>query len=605
MSDKINTRIYSILKDTFGYENFRDGQEDLIKRLYDKEDVLAVFPTGAGKSLCFQLTALLNEGSTIVVTPTQSLIDDQKRHLEAMGVKVSGIHSGKNYGENVSEWKQFQSGISKLLYLTPERLMTDRMLSALKKLKLEMFVIDEVHLMWGWGESQFKPQFKELSNLKSLFPNANIAAFTATANETMRNNLSKQLSSKGMSMVVQSSDRPNLSLSVKNKTSIKNDLLLLLEDKRGLNGIIYCLTRKETEELAAFLVENNFNAMSYHGGLPDDQKKKAQDRFMTEEAVLMVATIAFGMGINKPDVRYVIHANLPNNMEYFYQEIGRAGRDGQPSDTIVLYNLSDLIRRQRMLFEGDGTDEFKLLEYKKLEILIGYCETSECRRKVLLSYFDEHIENCNNCDNCLNPPKVEDYTTEARWILTAIKDTGQFFGVSHIIDVLRGSKNIKVTDRRHDQLDIFGVGSTKQKSFFSSLIRHLVAAEAIKINFEKFGALEITKNGKLILDEENIFECKEIAALKAPKAKPKITPRETALISDTGLLQKLKELRRDLASKKGVPAYIIFNDKALFEMAEDKPKTQDDFLRINGVGLKKMEEYFIPFSEVIREHEAK
>ena len=334
--------------------------------------------------------------------------------------------------------------------------------------------------------------------------------------------------------------------------------------------------------------------MSYHGGLPDDQKKKAQDRFMTEEAVLMVATIAFGMGINKPDVRYVIHANLPNNMEYFYQEIGRAGRDGQPSDTIVLYNLSDLIRRQRMLFEGDGTDEFKLLEYKKLEILIGYCETSECRRKVLLSYFDEHIEHCNNCDNCLNPPKVEDYTTEARWILNAIKDTGQFFGVSHIIDVLRGSKNIKVTDRRHDQLDIFGVGSKKQKSFFSSLIRHLVAAEAIKINFEKFGALEITKNGKLILDEENIFECKEIADLKAPKAKPKITPRETALISDTGLLQKLKELRRDLASKKGVPAYIIFNDKALFEMAEDKPKTQDDFLRINGVGLKKWRSTLYP-----------
>ena len=588
------------LKKIYGYDKFRPGQEGIIETILDKKNVLAVMPTGAGKSLCYQLPAIVSDFSTIVVSPLLALIDDQVAGLTALGLSVSAIHSGKDREANIVEWKKFASGSSKLVYMSPERLMQERMINALQKLNIGLFVIDEAHCISKWGPD-FRPQYSELSQLKNHFPKATIAAFTATADRATREDIITQLSDKDFKTIVKGFDRPNLSLNVAEKSDIKNTLASILLSKKGQSGIIYCLSRNEVDTTALYLKQKGFNAIPYHAGKSTQDRKQAQNRFMTESATIMVATIAFGMGVDKPDIRFVIHASLPGSIEAFYQEIGRAGRDGQPSETIMFYGLQDLIKRQRMIFEGDEKGDFKFMEYKRLETLIGYCETASCRRKALLSHFDENIDECGNCDNCLEKPLVVDYTGEAKLVIQTIKLTGQFFGTVHIVDVLRGSLTAKIKERGHDQLETFSSMPHHPKTFISSLIRLLVAFGALKINFAKYGALTISDTGDKIYKGETVFEAKKIVVGQNKATSKSSTIREEVKVENQDLLQILKNLRLDIATEKNVPAYVIFPDKTLHQMANAKPTTKEEFLNISGVGEKKLEEYFKLFSETVKD----
>ncbi len=586
------------LKSVFGYDQFRSGQKDIVEKILRKENVLAVMPTGAGKSLCYQLPAIISDYSTIIVSPIVSLINNQAAGLKAHGIEVSAIHSNKERADNILEWKKFTSGQSKILYLSPERLMQDRMLSALQKVNIGMFVIDEAHCISKWGP-KFRPDYEALSNLKNHFPDVTFSAFTATADKKTRNDIASKLSNKEFSIIVKGFDRPNLSLQVEQKVDIKNNLLNLLETRSGQCGIIYCLSKKETDATAEFLKDKGFNAISYHAGKTAQQRGIAEDRFMTEASVIMVATIAFGMGIDKPDVRFIIHASLPQSIESFYQEIGRAGRDGNPAYTTLFYGLQDLVMRQKMIFDENENADYKLHEYKRLETLIGYCETAYCRRKALLAHFDEDIEECGNCDNCINKPQVVDYTKIAKPVIEAVKLTGQFFGTAHIVDILRGAETIKIKQRSHDRLKCYGILSEHSKPFLSSIVRLLVAFGALKINFERFGALSLTDIANEIMSDTRVFEAKEIKVGRSNRPTPSINPNIDVKNENLNLLQLLKNLRLELAKEKNVPAYVVFPDKTLAQMANVQPVTRDDFLMISGVGEKKLEEYFEPFSKTI------
>ena len=594
-------KLKSELKKTFGHVNFREGQVQIIQKILMNESILAVMPTGAGKSLCYQLPAIISKYSTIIVSPLVSLIDDQTKGLKENGVLAAKIHSGQHYELNVENWRLFQSRISKILYLSPERLMQDRMLSALKKCNIGCFVIDEAHCISKWGAA-FRPDYESLSKLKNFFPNASIAAFTATADKQTRNDISNKLLINRSNIFLRGFDRPNLFLEVRQKDSFRVSLLEYLKKRKGLSGIIYCLSRRETDDITTFLITNGFNAIAYHAGKSSTYRKEAYERFGTELAVVMVATIAFGMGIDKADIRFVVHASLPGNMEAFYQEIGRAGRDNLPSETVIFYSLGDLIQRQRMILEGDGSEKFKLFEYKRLDALIGYCETITCRRKVLLAYFDQQISDCKNCDNCIKAPLVEDYSDTAKIIILTIKASGQRFGSNYLIDIIQGRKTEKVKENTHNLLKEFGLGSHFSKGLLQTLIRQLIAFGALKVNLEKYGALETTELALEITNDVQPFEARAYIARKKITS-PKVSKILTNLSPDNyELLQILKKLRFNIAKKQGIPSYIIFSDKTLEQLAEFKPLTNDGFLEIDGIGQKKMTKYYPVFVKAIKDH---
>ena len=589
------------LKNTFGYLDFRQGQIEIVQKILARENILAIMPTGGGKSLCYQLPAIISKLPSIIVSPLISLIDDQAKGLKENGVEVAIIHSGQAYDVNVENWKLFASGTSKILYLSPERLMQNRMLAALKRFSIGVIVVDEAHCISKWGAS-FRPDYEALCELISIFPDASIAAFTATADKQTRRDISDKLAIEKSNIIIKGFDRPNLFLEVKEKESFKPVLLSYLQKRKGLSGIVYCLSRRETDELTFFLCANGYNAVAYHAGKTPKYRREAYDKFVTDSDIVMVATIAFGMGIDKPDIRYVVHVSLPGSMEAFYQEIGRAGRDNLPAETLLFYSLGDLIQRQRMILKGEGDEKFKLFEYKRLEALIGYCEAISCRRKVLLGYFDQQISKCNNCDNCLYPPSVNDYSEEARIIIITIQSTGQYFGTNHVIDVAQGRETLKVRDHSHNLLDCFGSGSHLSKGLLLTLIRQLVAFGALRVNLEKYGAIEINKAAFDIINGKKIFESgtyetkKKISKIKVGKTTTDLLPESNEL------LQILKQLRYNTAKKKGVPAYIIFPDRTLEQLASLKPITEDDFLNIDGVGQKKLNEYYELFVSAIKDY---
>ena len=589
------------LKNTFGHPDFRQGQLEIVQKILSRENILAIMPTGGGKSLCYQLPAIISKLPSIIVSPLVSLIDDQAKGLKENGVEVAIIHSGQTYDVNVKNWKLFASGILKILYLSPERLMQERMLVALKKFAIGLFIVDEAHCISKWGAS-FRPDYEALSKLKSIFPNASIAAFTATADRQTRYDISKKLAIEKSNIIIKGFDRPNLFLEVKEKDSLKPTLLSYLKKRKGLSGIVYCLSRRETDELTVFLRANGYNAISYHAGKTSEYRREAYDKFVTDSDIVMVATIAFGMGIDKSDIRYVVHVSLPGSIEAFYQEIGRAGRDELPAETLLFYGLGDLIQRQRMILKGEGDEKFKLFEYKRLEALIGYCEAISCRRKVLLGYFDQQILKCDNCDNCIYPPSVKDYSDEARIIIVTIQSTGQYFGTNHIIDVAQGRETIKVIDHSHNLLECFGLGSHLSKGLLLSLIRQLIAFGALRVNLEKYGAIEINKlafdiiNGVKPFKSRTYLTAKRRLKLKVENIATNISPE------NNDLLKILKKLRYNTAKKKGVPAYVIFPDRTLEQLALLKPLTEDDFLNIDGVGKKKLSQYYELFVSAIRDY---
>ena len=591
------TTAHQVLHDVFGYGAFRPGQEDIIAALAAGNSLLAVMPTGAGKSLCYQIPAIMAERPTVVISPLLALMDDQVAALRLNGVDAACIHSGLTREQNIAEWRRVTAGEAKLLYLSPERLMTERMLDALSRLNPGLFVVDEAHCISKWGAS-FRPEYEALSKLKDLFPGAALAAFTATADKATRADIAQKLFRGEGQIVVQGFDRPNLRLGVTGKTSWKPQLLAFLADKRQQAGIIYCLSRKLTDEVADYLRGEGLNAIAYHAGQSSEQRKLGQDRFMSEDAVVMVATIAFGMGIDKPDIRYVFHLNLPGSVEAYYQEIGRAGRDGAPAETMLLHSLSDIAMR-RQFIENEGDDAHRMREHKRLDALIAYCDAPQCRRVALLSYFDEASGPCGNCDNCIKPATLADGTERARRVMNVVRATGQMFGAGHIIDILRGVETQKVLERRHHNLSGFGADKDQSKDQIQGFIRQLVAGGYLAINVQKYGGIEITERGGELLMGEGSFSYREDAARPGKVSKKKAGAPVAA--GDTTLLSKLKALRLSLARARNVPAYVVFPDSTLIEMAAARPATLGEMAEVNGVGPRKLTEYGPTFLRVITE----
>jgi len=588
-----------ILNDVFGYNSFRFGQEEIINTLLDKKNILAVMPTGAGKSLCYQIPALMFSRGTIVVSPLVALMDDQILSLKENGIAADRIHSHRSEELNKEALINFKQGRIKILYLSPENLMSEKTLNELSNTDIAMFAIDEAHCISKWGVS-FRPQYEKLSKLSKIYPDSIIAGFTATADKNTREDIIQKLSNYNSKVFIQGFDRPNLSLAVEQKDDWKKQILIFLENKNGESGILYCLSRQQTEDVSLFLNKNNYNAIPYHAGQDKNIRKNNQEIFMNDKGVIIVATIAFGMGIDKSNVRFVAHLSLPSSIEAYYQEIGRAGRDGIQAETLLLYGLNDLFQRRRFI-ENDGDDlQHKLRENKRLDSLLAYCETPICRKKALLAYFDEHTEDCNNCDNCLNPPKMIDGTKLAQMALSAIYRTGQIFGTVHIINILLGKETDKIIEKRHDKITTFGIGSEYKKEFWQGFIRQLISSRHIIINIKKFGCLQITKSGLKILKDEEYFNYKKIE-IKISKVSKNKKLKETIIIDDKELkiLTLLKELRLNIAKEKSIPAFVIFPDSSLIEMAKIKPHNLQEMIKINGVGPSKLKKYGNRFLEIL------
>ena len=597
------TVAHAVLRDIFGYGEFRPGQEEVVTAILAGRNVLAVMPTGAGKSICFQIPAMVQGGLTLVVSPLIALMEDQVAALQLSGVAAETINSSHSYEENAQCWRRVAAGDAPLLYISPERLLTDRMTAALRQLPVTLIAIDEAHCISRWGPS-FRPEYEALARLGELFPELPIAAFTATADEATRQDISAKLFGGGGDMFISGFDRPNIRLAVEMRRDWKRQLLDFVDGRRGDSGIVYCLSRKKTEETAAYLSANGFRALPYHAGLPSETRNAHQDLFMTEPAVIMVATIAFGMGIDKPDVRYVFHANLPGNMEAYYQELGRAGRDGLPADAVMLYGLDDIRQRRLFIEQDDGDDAHKLREHKRLDALIAYCEAPACRRRTLLSYFGEATDSCGNCDVCQDPPEVEDGTRPGQMILATIGRTGQRFGAAHIIDVLRGGNTEKIRSLGHDRLDSFGVGTDTDKESWRSIIRQMVASGYLKLDVTGYGGLSITAEGNALLQGDATFSYRKDVGKSRGSEKRRRRDQVTDQISpaDVDLLQALKQLRLELAKQRGVPAYVVFQDRALLDMADKKPRNETEFSHIFGVGKARLRDFSEPFLDLIARH---
>jgi len=566
------------------------------------ENILAVMPTGAGKSLCYQVPALLFEKLTVIISPLVALMDNQLSGLRANGVNVAGIHSGQSRDENIVQWRQVSGGQAKLLYLSPERLMTAPMLRALKRLDPAMFVIDEAHCVSKWGPS-FRPEYAQLSDLKHHFPQARIAAFTATADAATRTDIAQCLFNQKGKIIVHGFDRPNLSLAIAPKTDRKAQLLAFMESVRGQSGIVYALSRKNTEEFAQVLAAAGYKALPYHAGLDAQTRFETQERFMAEEGLVIVATIAFGMGIDKPDIRFVYHTNLPSSLEAYYQEIGRAGRDGGPALTALCYGLDDVALRRRFITQESSERDHQIREMKRLDALLTYCEASTCRRQVMLSYFGETAAPCGNCDNCENPPQMIDASEPLRVILRAITETGSRFGQAHVISVARGAKTERIRQFGHDSLKSYGGAQDKSAAYLQALTRQALAGGHIDMDIERFGALKLTAKGSAVLSGADSFYCKAIQTSSKGgrhKSSRKAAVQNTHLSrQDQDLFQQLKAKRMELARDLGKPAYVVFSDMTLMDMAQKRPANKEQMLDVSGVGEVKFKKFGDVFLEII------
>ena len=592
---------FDILRHTFGYDSFRPGQEGIVDTLLEGKNVLAVMPTGSGKSLCYQVPALVKGGLSIVVSPLVALMQDQVAALKFAGVAAETINSAASRDDNVTIWKRVAAGEVRLLYLSPERLMTDRMIGALQKLDVGLIAIDEAHCISQWGAS-FRPEYDMLQSLKDSFPNVPIGAFTATADEATRRDIVAKIFGGKAEVYVSGFDRPNIRLLVEPKKGVKDQLLNFLEGHKGQSGIVYALSRKSTEELAAHLVSKGHRAVAYHAGMSAEDRAEAQNLFMAEKGVIVCATIAFGMGIDKPDVRFVFHADLPSSLDAYYQEIGRAGRDGNPAEAQMVFGLSDIQMRRRFIDQEEGGPDRRRREHKRIDSLVAYCEAPECRRQNLLIYFGEESLPCGNCDVCLDPAEMVDGTAEARWVLEAVTLTGERFGAAHVADVLSGKANDKAMALKHDALPVFGIGKAHGKQHWQSLLRQMVGGGFLSIDVAGFGGLGITAKGRTLTNGGGEFRYRRDivrTSKKADRARRMVAAVEEGGISDE-LLQRLKGLRAKLARQRSVPAFVIFSDRTLIDMAAKRPLTRWDFGEVHGVGEAKLQQFADIFLTEIR-----
>ncbi|MEZ5666964.1 MAG: DNA helicase RecQ [Alphaproteobacteria bacterium] len=592
---------FQVLKAVFGFDAFRPGQEPVVDALLDGRDVLAVMPTGAGKSLCFQLPALVRGGLAIVVSPLVALMQDQVAALKLAGVAADAINSSRDRADNVAAWRRAAAGETRLLYMAPERLMTERMLAALQRLPVGLIAVDEAHCISQWGPA-FRPEYEALGELRGRFPGVPIAALTATADAVTREDIADKLFGGRVEAHVLGFDRPNLRLAVSAKRDWKRQLLGFVRAQDGASGIVYCLSRRKTEETAAFLADNGIRALPYHAGMEKSAREANQNAFMTERGLVVVATIAFGMGVDKPDVRFVCHTDLPGSVEAYYQEIGRAGRDGAPAEVLMLYGLDDIRMRRMFIDREDSSDARKRREHKRLDALVAYCESPACRRVVLLDYFGEAATACGNCDICLDPVEMVDGTAEAEKALSAVQRSGQRFGAAHIVDILRGTATDKAVAAGHDRLPAFGSGAGRSKADWHTLVRQLVAAGFLRIDVQGFGGLALTPQGAALLRGEATFRYRPDTMRGGEKGR---TPRGRPAVADalsgadTALLDRLKALRLELARARGVPAYVIFADRSLADMAARRPRTEAEFAAVHGVGAAKLREFAGPFLAAI------
>ncbi|HEX7725072.1 MAG TPA: DNA helicase RecQ, partial [Rhizomicrobium sp.] len=561
-----------------------------------------VMPTGSGKSLCYQVPALVMGGLTVVVSPLVALMQDQVAALRLAGVAVETINSARGRDENVAAWRRVAAGEARLLYMAPERLMTERMLEALGRLDVRLIAIDEAHCVSQWGPA-FRPEYSALSRLADLFPKTPIIALTATADEVTRADIALQLFGNRAETLVQGFDRPNISLTVEAKHNTARQLLDFIARHKGKSGIVYCLSRKKTEKIAEQLREAGVTALPYHAGMDKDTREANQNRFMTEPAVVMVATIAFGMGIDKADVRFVFHTDLPGSLEAYYQEIGRAGRDGEAAEAHMLFGLEDIRMRRVFIDQEDAGEDRKRREHARLNMLLAYCEASRCRRQLLLEYFGEQAEPCGNCDICRDPAERIDATDDARKILAAIRGTGERYGAGHIIDVLLGNRTERMTET-HVALEVFGKGTLRKKDEWQALIRQMAGDGLLRHDLQGYGGLEIAEKGHALLRGHGTFEARPIK----PRVRTKKESRNAQIAeqseADQGLIAALKALRMRLAKEKRVPPYVIFSDKSLIDMAQLRPRDDSEFGMVHGVGAAKLKEFGKVFLATIREHRA-
>jgi ATP-dependent DNA helicase RecQ len=596
MADK-----HKILRAVFGFDAFRPGQEAIVDALIAGRHVLAVMPTGSGKSLCYQVPALVRGGLAVVVSPLVALMKDQVAALKLAGVKAETINSAASREENVAIWRRVAAGQAALLYLSPERLMSERMIAALRRLDVRLLAVDEAHCISQWGPS-FRPEYEALKSLREAFPNVPIGAFTATADAATRQDILRKLLGGQALVAVAGFDRPNLRLTVAAKKNSAKQLLAFLETRRGQSGIVYALSRKSVEEWAAFLTGEGYRAVAYHAGLDAGQRAEAQNLFMTEPGIVVCATVAFGMGIDKADVRFVFHADLPASLDAYYQEIGRAGRDGAPADAHMIFGIGDIRTRRMFIDEEDAGEERRRREHKRLDALIAYCEAPECRRRSLLAYFGEDSQPCGNCDVCLVPGETADGTAEARLILETVGLTGGRFGAVHIVDLLEGKVSDRAVALGHTALAVFGRGRQRSRTEWQSLIRQMVGGGFLALDAAGFGGLSIAEPGRALLRGEARFRYRRdmIRASKRTRLRAAAPPDAAA----DGLLQRLKALRGRLAGQRRVPAYVIFSDRSLIEMAARRPLTREDFADVHGVGEAKLKAFADPFLAEIRAYAA-
>jgi ATP-dependent DNA helicase RecQ len=600
MNADAKSRPLHLLRTVFGHPAFRGAQEDIVTHVAGGGDALVLMPTGGGKSLCYQLPALLRGGTALVVSPLIALMQDQVAALKQLGVRAAFLNSTMDgRAVNACE-KALRNGELDLLYVAPERLMMPRMLECLAESKIALFAIDEAHCVSQWGHD-FRPEYLQLSVLHEQFPSVPRIALTATADPQTREEIIRRLALDDSRVFISSFDRPNIRYTIVDKQDARNQLLRFIrEEHAGEAGIVYCLSRKKVDETAAWLVSHGVRALPYHAGMDAASRADHQNRFQREEGVVVVATIAFGMGIDKPDVRFVAHLDLPKSIEGYYQETGRAGRDGAPADAWMAYGLGDVVQQRRMIDQSEGSEEYRRVQVVKLDALLGLCETAGCRRVRLLDYFGEASTPCGNCDTCLEPPQTWDATEAARKALSCMYRTGQRFGAVHLIDVLRGRATERTTQWGHQQLNVFGIGADLDEPAWRNVFRQLVALGYAEPDHDAFGALKLTDASRPVLKGEQSVEMRHLQPRKGKVAKARSAAVSGLSAADAGLLDQLKAWRLEQAREQAVPAYVILHDRTLAEIAALRPRDMDALATISGIGAKKLERYGAALLELVR-----
>ena len=584
-----------LLQRVFGFPGFRPGQEEIVQAVLAGRNTLAIMPTGGGKSLCFQLPALCREGVTVVISPLIALMRDQVRGLRAAGVEAGALTSGNTEEETEEVFRAIDEGRLKLLYMAPERLASGGVVQLLRRAKCSLIAVDEAHCVSQWGHD-FRPDYLRIGELRRAL-GVPLAAFTATADEETRAEIVTRLfDGQSPATFLRGFDRPNIHLSFVVKDKPRDQILRYAAARRGQSGIVYCAARARTEVLAQALREAGHSACHYHGGMEAEDRRRVEIRFQQEDGLIVVATIAFGMGIDKPDIRWVAHADLPKSIEAYYQEIGRAGRDGAPAETLTLYGPDDIRLRRSQIDEGLAPPDRKAADHARLNALLGLAEAMGCRRQVLLGYFGETSEPCGNCDLCARPADLFDATEAVRKALSAILRTGEWFGSGHLIDILTGTATPKVRERGHDQLPTFAVGRDLSKPAWGAVFRQMMGRDLIRPDPDRHGALRMTDAARPILRGEASITLRRDTV---EAATPRVAVKTMVSEEDAPLLSALKAKRRALAEAAGVPAYVIFPDRTLMEMAERRPTTLDQMAQITGVGAKKLESYGAEFLAVI------